>query len=148
VRALARLVSGHRTSWAVLGGTLVVVALLLALLPSGDDETFPPSGLPDSSEAAQVTALLDEFPSADATVGILVWSRGGAQLSSADLAAVDTAASALAEQSTTPQAVRPQVSDDGSAALVAVPLSAADVEADVSGTATRPPGCPTAWTPT
>lgn len=136
MRALARLVSGHRTSWAVLGGTLVVVALLLALLPSGDDEAFPPSGLPDSSEAAQVTALLDEFPSADATVGILVWSRGGAELSSADLAAVDTAASALAEQSTTPQAVRPQVSDDGSAALVAVPLSAADVEADVSGTAT------------
>jgi RND superfamily putative drug exporter len=136
VRALARLVSGHRTAWAVLGGTLVVVALLLALLPSGDDEAFPPSGLPDSSEAAQVTALLDEFPSADATVGILVWSRGGAELSSADLAAVDTAASALAEQSTTPQAVRPQVSDDGAAALVAVPLSAADVEADVSGTAT------------
>ncbi|ROP78487.1 RND superfamily putative drug exporter [Frigoribacterium sp. PhB107] len=133
---LARLVSGHRTAWAVLGGTLVVVALLLALLPSGDDEAFPPSGLPDSSEAAQVTALLDEFPSADATVGILVWSRGGAELSSADLAAVDTAASALAEQSTTPQAVRPQVSDDGAAALVAVPLSAADVEADVSGTAT------------
>ncbi|TWX40082.1 MMPL family transporter [Frigoribacterium sp. ACAM 257] len=136
MRALARLVSGHRTAWAVLGGTLVVVALLLALLPSGDDEAFPPSGLPDSSEAAQVTALLDEFPSADATVGILVWSRGGAELSSADLAAVDTAASALAEQSTTPQAVRPQVSDDGSAALVAVPLSAADVEADVSGSAT------------
>lgn len=136
MRALARLVSGHRTAWAVLGATLVVVALLLALLPSGDDEAFPPSGLPDSSEAAQVTALLDEFPSADATVGILVWSRGGAQLSSADLAAVYTAASALAERSTTPQAVRPQVSDDGSAALVAVPLSAADVEADVSGTAT------------
>ena len=136
MRVLARLVSGHRTAWAVLGGTLVVVALLLALLPSGDDEAFPPSGLPDSSEAAQVTALLDEFPSADATVGILVWSRGGAELSSADLAAVDTAASALAEQSTTPQAVRPQLSDDGTAALVAVPLSAADVEADVSGTAT------------
>jgi RND superfamily putative drug exporter len=135
VRALARLVSGHRTAWAVLGGTLVVVALLLALLPSGDDEAFPPSGLPDSSEAAQVTALLDEFPSADATVGVLVWSRGGAALSTADLAAVDTAASALAERSTTPQAIRPQLSDDGTAALVAVPLSAADVEADVSGTA-------------
>jgi RND superfamily putative drug exporter len=136
VRALARLVSGHRTAWAVLGGTLVVVALLLALLPSGDDEAFPPSGLPDSSEAAQVTALLDEFPSADATVGVLVWSRGGAALSTADLAAVDTAASALADRSTTPQAVRPQLSDDGTAVLVAVPLSATDVEADVSGTAT------------
>ena len=135
MRALARLVSGHRTAWAVLGGTLVVVALLLALLPSGDDESFPPSGLPDSSEAAQVTALLDEFPSADATVGVLVWSRGGAALSTADLAAVDTAASALAGRSTTPQAARPQLSDDGTAALVAVPLSAADVEADVSGTA-------------
>jgi RND superfamily putative drug exporter len=136
VRALARLVSGHRTAWAVLGGTLVVVALLLALLPSGDDEAFPPSGLPDSSEAAQVTALLDEFPSADATVGVLVWSRGGAALSTADLAAVDTAASALADRSTTPQAVRPQLSDDGTAVLVALPLSATDVEADVSGTAT------------
>ena len=136
MRALARLVSGRRSAWAVLGGTLVVVALLFAFLPSGGDEAVPPSGLPDDSQAAQVTALLDDFPSSDATVGIVVWSRGGAELSDADVAAVSSRAEALAARSTTPQAVRPQVSDDGTAALVAVPLAAADVDADLSGVAT------------
>jgi len=135
VRALARLVSGHRSAWAVLGGTLVAVALLFAFLPSGGDDAFPPSGLPDDSQAAEVTALLDEFPSSDTTVGIVVWSRGGAALSDADVASVSARAEALAALSTTPQAVRPQVSDDGTAALVAVPLAADDVDADLSGVA-------------
>ncbi|KQR46363.1 hypothetical protein ASF82_02330 [Frigoribacterium sp. Leaf164] len=135
MRALARLVSGHRSAWAVLGGTLVAVALLFAFLPSGGDDAFPPSGLPDDSQAAEVTALLDEFPSSDTTVGIVVWSRGGAALSDADVASVSARAEALAALSTTPQAVRPQVSDDGAAALVAVPLAADDVDADLSGVA-------------
>ena len=135
MRALARLVSGHRSAWAVLGGTLVAVALLFAFLPSGGDDAFPPSGLPDDSQAAEVTALLDEFPSSDTTVGIVVWSRGGAALSDADVASVSARAEALAALSTTPQAVRPQVSDDGTAALVAVPLAADDVDADLSGVA-------------
>ncbi|MBD8658799.1 MMPL family transporter [Frigoribacterium sp. CFBP 8754] len=135
MRALARLVSGHRSAWAVLGGTLVAVALLFAFLPSGGDDAFPPSGLPDDSQAAEVTALLDEFPSSDTTVGILVWSRGGAALSDTDVASVSARAEALAALSTTPQAVRPQVSDDGTAALVAVPLAADDVDADLSGVA-------------
>nr|WP_243861446.1 MMPL family transporter [Frigoribacterium endophyticum] len=79
--------------------------------------------------------MLDEFPSSDTTVGIVVWSRGGAALSDADVASVSARAEALAALSTTPQAVRPQVSDDGAAALVAVPLAAADVDADLSGVA-------------
>ena len=136
MRALARLVSGRRSSWAVLGGTLVVVALLFALLPSGDDDAFPASGLPDTSQPARVQALLDDFPSADATAGVLVWSRGGAELSADDLASISSRSEALAALSTTPEAVRPQVSDDGAAALVAVPLSAADVDADLDGVAT------------
>ena len=136
MRALARLVSGRRSSWAVLGGTLVVVALLFALLPSDDDDAFPASGLPDTSQSAQVQALLDDFPSADATAGVLVWSRGGAELSADDLASISSRSEALAALSTTPEAVRPQVSDDGAAALVAVPLSAADVDTDLDGVAT------------
>ena len=114
----------------------VVVALLFALLPSGDDDAFPASGLPDTSQSARVQALLDDFPSADATAGVLVWSRGGAELSADDLASISSRSEALAALSTTPEAVRPQVSDDGAAALVAVPLSAADVDADLDGVAT------------
>nr|WP_244637718.1 MMPL family transporter [Frigoribacterium sp. CFBP 13707] len=79
--------------------------------------------------------MLDEFPSSDTTVGIVVWSRGGAALSDADVASVSARAEALAALSTTPQAVRPQVSDDGAAALVAVLLAADDVDADLSGVA-------------
>lgn len=135
MRTLARVVSGHRTAWAVLAATAVAVALLFALLPASEGDAAPPSGVPETSQSAEVTALLKRFPSADTTVGIVVFRHGGDRLDAADLAAVDDRASALADLSTTPQAVRPQISDDGTAALVAVPLDAATTDADVAGTA-------------
>ncbi|WP_423919197.1 MMPL family transporter [Frigoribacterium sp. 2-23] len=132
MRALARIVSGHRTAWAVLAGALVLTGLLFALLPGAKSESSPPSGLPDSSQAAQVTNELASFPSAGSTVAIVVWSAGSDRLDDADVAAIETRASSLAKLSSTPQAVRPQVSDDGTAVLVAVPLDAAQVGDDVS----------------
>jgi RND superfamily putative drug exporter len=136
VRTLARFVSGRRTAWAVLVATAVAVALLFALLPTREGEAAPPSGVPGSSQSAEVTALLERFPSSDTTVGILIFSRGGDALDASDLAAIDERAAALADLSTTPQAVRPQISDDGTAALVAVPLDADEADADVAATAT------------
>ncbi|ARC57653.1 Membrane protein YdfJ [Frondihabitans sp. 762G35] len=135
IRALAALVSRRRTSWLVLAATAVAVALLFAFLPQGKSDAFPPSGLPDSADSAQVTALLKQFPSADTTVGILVFDRSSAALTSADKSAITERAATLATGSTVPQAVRPQFSDDGSAALVAVPLSSSAVEKDIAGTA-------------
>lgn len=126
MRAIVRFISSRVTSWITLAITVVAVGALFATLPSGSDEAFPPSGLPESSEAAQVTALLDEFPSSDGTVGILVYDRGGDALTSADTAAIQASASALAELSTAPRAVVPQSSDDGAAALVVVPLDQPD----------------------
>ena len=136
MRTLARIVSGHRTAWAVLAATAVAVALLFAVLPTSEGDAAPPSGVPDTSQSAEVTEILASFPSAETTVGILVFSHGGDRLDAADLAAVDARAASLAELSTTPQAVRPQISDDGTAAIVAVPLDAATADADVAGTAT------------
>jgi len=136
VRTLARFVSGPRAAWAVLAATAVAVALLFAFLPSSEGDAAPPSGVPASSQSAEVTALLERFPSADTTVGILVFSHGGDTLDADDLAAIDERAGALADLSTTPQAVRPQISDDGTAALVAVPLDADEADADVAATAT------------
>jgi len=136
MRTLARIVSGPRTAWAVLAATAVAVVLLFSSLPASEGDAAPPSGVPGASQSAQVTELLSRFPSADTTVGIVVFRHGGDRLDASDLAAVDSRAAALADLSPTPQAVRPQVSDDGTAALVAVPLEAAAVDADVSGTAT------------
>jgi RND superfamily putative drug exporter len=132
---IARFLSGRITAWLTLLATAAVVGLLFATVPSADSDAFPTAGLPDTAESARVSALLDDFPSADGTVGIIVWSRDGADLTADDVAAITDRSVALSEVSTTPAAVRPQVSDDGSAALVAVPLDADAAEDDVAGTA-------------
>jgi RND superfamily putative drug exporter len=119
-----------------LGLAAVAIALLFGLLPQGSSDSYPPSGLPDSSEAAQVSALLEEFPSADSTTAIVVFSRDGAELTQADRDAVTASASTLAEASIAPQAVMPRFSDDGTAAIVAVPLDATTAESDIEATAT------------
>ncbi|WP_425551834.1 MMPL family transporter [Herbiconiux moechotypicola] len=137
MRAIARFISGRGTAWVVLGLSVVAIGLLFALLPKGSSDSYPESGLPDSSEAAQVSALLEQFPSADSTAAILVYDRGGDALTDADKAAVTASAEALASDSIAPQAVVPQFSDDGTAALVAVPLDAAEVDDDVQAAAER-----------
>src|SRR4051812_28626902 len=134
--ALAFLVRGPRSAWTTLVLALLAVGVLFALLPKTASTATPEVGLPQSSDAAQVNALLQDFPSADSTAGLLLWSRADGQpLSDADRAAVVERAGALADLSTVPQAVRPQFSADGTAALVAVPLAAAGVKSDVGSVA-------------
>ncbi|HEX7835565.1 MAG TPA: MMPL family transporter, partial [Pseudolysinimonas sp.] len=128
-------VARRLTAWVTIAIALVGTAAVFALVSAPADDSFPASGLPASTESAQVAALLDEGPSADATVAILVFDRAGDALTEADTAAVAAAAARLAELSTVPQAVRPVPSDDGQAALITVPLSRSDVEADVAAAA-------------
>ncbi|MWJ35771.1 MMPL family transporter [Clavibacter michiganensis] len=135
MRSIARFVSARRTAWMALVIAAAAVAALFAFLPKAEADAFPPSGLPDSSQAKQVSELLERFPSADTTVGILVFSRDGAALTDADTAAIAQRAEALAAESIAPRAVVPQLSDDGRAALVAVPLDASEAADDVAGTA-------------
>ncbi|TFD48234.1 MMPL family transporter [Cryobacterium sp. Hh11] len=134
--AITRFITGKRTAWAVLLGTLVAVGLLFALLPANESEDFPAAGLPETSQAAQVTELLAEFPSADQTAAIVVWSRDGAALTAADQTAITAAAEQLGAASIAPRAATPQFSDDGQAALSVVPLEAASATADIAKTAT------------
>lgn len=135
MRALWRFISGKRTAWAVLGATVVAVGLLFAFLPTPETDAYPASGLPDSTQSAQVAAALEDFPSAEQTAAILVWNREGSSLTDDDRAAIQERATALAADSTAPEAVRPQFSDDGDAALVVVPLDKATAEDDLAGTA-------------
>jgi RND superfamily putative drug exporter len=133
---LVLLVRTRRRAWLTVLSALLAVGALFALLPSGGESGFPQSGLPDSAESAEAAALLEEFPSADTTAGVLLWSRPGG-LTDEDRSAIAERAEALALLSTAPEAVRPQFSEDGEAALVAVPLTESSVEADVEGVASE-----------
>lgn len=136
MRAIARFVTGHGTAWLVLAATVIVVGMLFVLLPSSSEDDFPSSGLPDSSQAAQVDALLARFPSAKTTSAIIVWSRGGAPLTQDDSAAITARADALGALSTAPPATVPRFSEDGRAALSVVPVESSAVTADITRTAT------------
>ncbi|WP_207457691.1 MMPL family transporter [Herbiconiux sp. SYSU D00978] len=136
MRAIER-ITGRVGAWVVLMLSLVVTGALFVLLPSAEGDEFPQTGLPASAESARVDALLDEFPSADASVGVLVYSReDGGELSDDELTAVGERARALAGESIAPPAVVPQPSEDGTAALVVVPLDA-DAEIDVTAETLR-----------
>ncbi|MGN6744092.1 MAG: MMPL family transporter [Amnibacterium sp.] len=132
---IARLLTGRRSSWLVFLLGFVVVGALFALLPQAGSAPAPGTGLPSSAESQRVATLLKGFPGADRTVAIVVFDRESG-LTAADKAAIADRASALAGKSVVPQAVRPQVSDDGKVALVAVPLDAKTVTDDPNAAAT------------
>jgi RND superfamily putative drug exporter len=136
VLVITRFITGKRTAWAVLSGTIVAVGLLFTLLPGTESEDFPAAGLPESSQAARVTDLLAEFPSNDQTAAIVVWSRDAAPLTSADRSAITAAAEKLGAASIAPRAATPQFSEDGQAALSVMPLDAATATEDITQTAT------------
>lgn len=132
---LPSLIGRVRSPLVFVAGLLLAV-LGFALIPQTEDTGFPANGLPDSAESKQVAALLDEAPSADATAGIVLFTRAdGEDLTDADLAEVADAAGRLGELGTAPQATFPLPAEDGSAALVVVPLDRAEVEDDIPAAA-------------
>ncbi|WP_375390307.1 MMPL family transporter, partial [uncultured Amnibacterium sp.] len=134
MKRVAAFVSGRRSAWVTFLLGFVVVGALFALLPSAGSAPAPGTGLPSSADSQRVAALLQRFPGADRSVAIVVFDRDGG-LSAADRTAIAARAAALATRSVVPQAVRPQVSDDGTVAVVAVPVKAKDVEDDAEAVA-------------
>ncbi|MGL4257507.1 MAG: MMPL family transporter [Microbacterium sp.] len=130
-----RFVTSAKTSWVVLVLAALIAGGFFALGSGSDAETAPTAGLPDSAESVQVDELLDEFPSADTTSALLVFAADDGELAPETLALIgEKAAGELADF--TPDGFVPpaQVSDDGTVALLVVPL---DPEADVDRQAER-----------
>lgn len=128
---LLRLLTSARTSWIVLVVAFAAVSALFVLGSGTSSETAPANGLPDSAESAQVDALLDAFPDADTTSALVVFaSDEGEALPAATVAAIQQKAfGELADL--TPDGFLPpaQVSEDGTVALLVVPLAPeSDVE--------------------
>lgn len=126
---LTTFITAKHTSWLVL---LIAVAASAAVFVLGSGATgtaSPGVGLPASAESTQVAALQHELPGANTTSAILVFSRGGAKLTDPDRIAVHAAAQSMAIAATAGMVPPPTFSDDGTAALVVIPLNK---EADVA----------------
>lgn len=127
---LLRFLTSAKTSWIVLVLAAAAAAALFALAGGEESETAPSVGLPDSAESVQVDQLRDEFPSADGTSALLVFASDEGELNAETLARINQNATgelaALSSDGFVPPA---QVSEDGTVALVVVPL---DPEPDVA----------------
>ena len=122
MRRFTAFITARRTSWIVLVLAALAAGAVFALGSGADGDSSPGVGLPASAESAQVAAAQDGLPNADGTSALLVFSRDGGALSDSDIAAAADAASRLADLSTDGFVPPPSVSDDGTAALVVVPL--------------------------
>jgi RND superfamily putative drug exporter len=119
---LTTFITGKKTSWIILVVALALSAAVFALGSGSSGETSPGVGLPDSAESARVAALQAQLPASESTSALLVYSRDGDELSEADVAAVTASAQSLGAASLDGFVPPPSVSEDGTAALVVVPL--------------------------
>jgi RND superfamily putative drug exporter len=133
--ALLRFITSAKTSWIVLVLAALAAGALFALGSGEDAETAPSVGLPDSAESVQVDQLREQFASADGTSALLVFASDDGELSEETLGMIDAKAfGELAELSSEGFVPPAQVSDDGTVALLVVPL---DPETDVAAQAER-----------
>ncbi|WP_411699763.1 MMPL family transporter [Conyzicola sp.] len=131
---LTDFITAKKTSWIVLVIAVAVSAAIFALGSGSTGESSPGVGLPDSAESAQVAALQADLPAADATSALLVFARDGDELTEADIAAITANAQSLADESADGFVPPPTVSEDGTTAVVVVPL---DIIDDVTEQADR-----------
>jgi RND superfamily putative drug exporter len=135
MRRLTVFLTARSTSWIVLVVALLASAAVFALGSGSDSTTGPGSGLPDSAESVRVSEAQESLPGADTSSGLLVFHRDtGDVLDEEDLAAVDEASRSLAPLALDGFVPPATVADDGTTAIVVVPLS---VENDVDVAAER-----------
>jgi RND superfamily putative drug exporter len=134
MKRLTTFITARSTSWIVLVIAALVTGAFFALGSGSEEETSPGVGLPDSAESAQVAAAQEDLPSADSTSALLVYTRDGADLTEDDIEAITATTVELADLSSDGFVPPPTISDDGTTALVVVPL---DIISDVAEQADR-----------
>lgn len=130
MRRLLVFITARRTSWIVLMAAALAAGMLFAWGTGSEAETSPGNGLPASAESARVDAALATLPDADTTSALLVYARDGAELTDPDVAAIASAGQRLADLADGGVVPPATVSDDGTTAILIVPLqTVADVTA-------------------
>jgi len=133
--ALTRFITGAKTSWIVLLAGLAASVGLIVAAGYESADSAPGAGLPDSAESVQAAALQEQLVvDDDSTSGLLVFARDSGELDEDDLAAITERTVELSDIALDGFVPPPTVSDDGTTAIVVVPL---EVESSVSGQAER-----------
>ncbi|MGV8895869.1 MAG: MMPL family transporter [Rhodoglobus sp.] len=133
---LVHAITARRTSWMFLVGAVLGAGALFSIGSGASGESSPGVGLPASAESSLVAEAQKNLPGSDASAALLVFSREadgtGADdtsrdiLSDSDIAAITEKTSKLADLSIDGFVPPPSISDDGTVALVVVPLEAID----------------------
>ena len=129
---LTVLVRSWRTALATVIAALIAVGVVLSLTPQ--DRVLPEvsSGLPASYQSAEAELRAASLPASDTAPAIVVVSRSDAgPLDKADRAAVAERAEALAPVAAGGQVAPPQYSEDGTVAVIGVPVDIAASATDV-----------------
>ena len=133
----AHTLTSKRGSWLVLGGIVVLVALIFGLL-SGAGEDRANESAPADSESTQAQKILDEFPEADKqSVMVVASNEDGSELSADDQAELKKLGTSLGESvgdESTETVTGPILSDDKQAALLMVPITVGLTNTDTAET--------------
>ena len=133
----AHTLTSKRGSWLVLGGIVVLVALIFGLL-SGAGEDRANESAPADSESTQAQKILDEFPEADKqSVMVVTSNEDGSELSADDQADLKKLGTSLGESvgdESTETVTGPILSDDKQAALLMVPITVGLTNSDTAET--------------
>ncbi|WP_231601140.1 MMPL family transporter [Salinibacterium sp. SWN167] len=119
---LRTFITARRTSWIVLVAAFLAAGAIFAAGSGNEEGALPGVGLPESAESAQAAAAAEDLPGADSTVALLVFTRDGDALTDGDTAAITEAAGTLSDLSAEGFVPPPTFSDDGTTAIVTVPL--------------------------
>ncbi|WP_166821718.1 MMPL family transporter [Brevibacterium limosum] len=133
----AHTLTSKRGSWLVLGGIVVLVALIFGLL-SGAGEDRANETAPADSESTQAQKILDRFPDADKqSVMVVASNEDGSELSADDQAELKTLGGSLGDSvgdESTETVTGPILSDDKQAALLMVPITVGLTNSDTAET--------------
>ncbi|MFF4875687.1 MMPL family transporter [Micromonospora sp. NPDC000668] len=133
-----RVARGRLAAWLTVAAAIVVGAAVFGLPQPNNPAPVSASGLSVQWQSTQVERLQDELPSSEVQPAIVVVSRGdGGALSEADRGAVAARSGDLGRFAVSGQVSPPQLSPDGTVALVAVPLSTAGGQDEVTGTVSQ-----------
>ncbi|MET8309799.1 efflux RND transporter permease subunit [Micromonospora sp. NPDC005173] len=133
-----RVARGRLAAWLTVAAAIVVGAAIFGLPQPNNPAPISASGLSVQWQSTQVERLQDQLPSSEVQPAIVVVSRGdGGALSEADRSAVAARSGDLGRFAVSGQVSPPQLSPDGTVALVAVPLSTAGGQDEVTGTVSQ-----------
>jgi len=126
VNAITRFITAARTSWIVLVVGIAATAGLFVAAGYQSADSAPPVGLPDSAESVQAAELAEQFADEGATSAFLIFGRESGELTDDDIAAITERTVELADISLEGFVPPPTVSEDGTTALVVLPLEVED----------------------